>query len=75
MFYDCNSLNSLPDISKWNTSNVTDMSCMFFDCSSLNSLPDISIWNTKKLKEKTDMFYGCKEYIIPKKFKDNCFIY
>ena len=29
MFYGCNSLSSLPDISKWNTSNVTDMSSMF----------------------------------------------
>ena len=51
------------------------MKYMFRNCESLNSLPDISKWNTKKLKEKTDMFYGCKEYIIPKKFKDNCFIY
>jgi len=35
MFYDCSSLQSLPDISKWNTENVTDMSCMFDSCSSL----------------------------------------
>ena len=75
VFCGCESLISLPDISKWNTSNVTNMSDMFCNCSSLNSLPDISIWNTKKLKEKTDMFYGCKEYVIPKKFKDNCFVY
>ena len=46
MFYYCGSLNSLPDISNWNTSNVTDMSYMFFNCSSLKSLPDISNWNT-----------------------------
>ena len=25
MFYDCSSLKELPDISKWNTSNVTNM--------------------------------------------------
>ena len=24
MFYGCSSLNSLPDISKWDTKNVTD---------------------------------------------------
>ena len=29
MFYGCNSLISLPDISKWNTSNVKSMSDMF----------------------------------------------
>ena len=33
MFSWCSSLNSLPDISNWNTTNVTDMSCMFYGCS------------------------------------------
>ena len=46
MFYGCKSLNSLPDISKWNTNKVTDMSGMFSECESLKSLPDISNWNT-----------------------------
>ena len=32
MFDNCNTLYSLPDISKWNTSMVTDMSCIFSDC-------------------------------------------
>ena len=75
MFYNCSSLNSLPDISNWNTSNVTNMSYMFSNCSSLNSLPDITKWNIKKLKYKENMFEGCKERIIPKKFKDNCLIF
>ena len=46
MFYECESLESLPDISKWNTSNVTNMSYMFSNCKSLKSLPDITKWNT-----------------------------
>ena len=29
MFYDCNSLKNLPDISKWDTKNVEDMNDMF----------------------------------------------
>ena len=33
MFYGCSSLSSLPDISKWNTNNVTDMSYMLSGCS------------------------------------------
>jgi len=41
-FYNFSSLISLPDISKWNTSNVKDMSYMFCLCSSLISLTDIS---------------------------------
>ena len=51
MFRDCNSLVSLPDISKWNTANVTSMSYMFSNCSSLVSLPDISKWNTANVKD------------------------
>ena len=46
MFNNCSSLLSLPDISKWNTSKVTDMSKMFNNCSSISSLPDILKWNT-----------------------------
>ena len=42
MFGVCSSLLSLPDISKWNTNKVSDMSKMFFECSSLSFLPDIS---------------------------------
>ena len=33
MFYNCLSLLSLPDISKWNTNNVTNMSLMFLNAS------------------------------------------
>ena len=32
MFIGCESLNNLPDISKWDTKNVTDMSGMFSGC-------------------------------------------
>ena len=52
MFYNCNSLISLPDISKWNTTNVTNMRSMFYNCNSLKSFPDISKWNTTNV---TDM--------------------
>ena len=34
MFQECDSLYSLPDISKLKTSSATDMSCMFDGCSS-----------------------------------------
>ena len=39
MFYKCNSLISLPDISNWNLSKVNSMSHMFSGCNSLKSLP------------------------------------
>ena len=41
MFYECSSLISLPDLSKWNITKVKNMSYMFWGCNSLISLPDI----------------------------------
>ena len=72
LFCDCSSLSVLPDISKWNTSNISDMSYMFYNCSSLLSLPDLLEWNTNKIENIKFMFTNCKklpEQIIPKKFK------
>ena len=41
MFYRCNLLLSIPDISKWNVENVTNMRCMFSDCGILTNLSGI----------------------------------
>jgi surface protein len=59
MFKSCSSIKSLPDISKWNTKNVKDMSEMFFGCYSLTSLPDISKWKKTKSCKIINMFFGC----------------
>ena len=74
LFSDCSSLNSLPDISKWDTRNVSDMSHLFYNCSSLTSFPDISVWVIKRKLKKDSMFQGVDKKIIPKKFK-GCLIY
>ena len=63
MFYECSSLISLSDISKWNRKNVTNMSWMFYECSSLSSLPDISKWKSNNIKEIVHMFTGCTSLI------------
>ena len=42
LFKGCSSLESLPDISKWNTGEVVDISSFFYNCSNVESLPDIS---------------------------------
>ena len=69
MFSGCNSLNSLPDISKWDTSNVKYMNYMFSRCYSLNSLPDISKWKTSNVNDIRSMFGECLSTInIPPKF-------
>ena len=51
MFDGCSSLSNLPDISKWNTNNVTKMNGMFSGCSSLLNLPDISKWNINNVNK------------------------
>jgi len=56
-------LSTLPDISKWNTINVTDMRYMFEGCSSLISLPDISKLITNKVIYMSYMFNGCSSLL------------
>ena len=48
------------DISKWNVSNVTDMSCMFYECKSFNQ--DISGWDVSNVTDMRYMFSGCKSF-------------
>ena len=49
MFYECSSLESLSEISNWDTKKVTNISEMFAGCISLESLPGISQLNTKNV--------------------------
>ena len=42
LFEGCSSLNSLPDISKWNINNLYDYGLILDGCISLKSFPDIS---------------------------------
>ena len=59
MFCNCNSLLSLPDISKLDTFKVISMRFMFNGCISLYSLPDISKWKLSDIKFMGGMFSGC----------------
>ena len=58
MFAHCSSLESL-GVSRWDTSNVTDMRYMFSGCSNLTDL-DVSAWDTSSLVDKDYMFKGTK---------------
>ena len=59
MFYECNLLESLPDISNWDTKNVNDMSYLFYKCLSLKSFSGIYKWNTSNVTNMECMFYEC----------------
>ena len=47
MFYGCESLTSMPNISRWNTDNVNNMSHMFYGCKLLIPISDIFSWTIK----------------------------
>ena len=48
------------DVSKWDVSNVTDMSWMFCQCENFNQ--DISNWDVSNVKNTSSMFYKCKSF-------------
>ena len=59
MFSGCNSLTEL-DVSKFDTSNVTNMANMFDSCNSLASL-DVSKFDTSNVTNMENMFAGCNK--------------
>jgi len=59
MFYECASLLSIVNFSKWKTNNINNASYMFYGCSSLNDLEGISTLITDKLINISYMFFGC----------------
>ena len=59
MFSGCESLECLPDLSKWNTSNIKNMKEVFQNCLSLKVLPDISKWQTENVEDMSKMFENC----------------
>ena len=60
MFKDCVALIALPDIGKWDTTNVTSMEGLFWKCWTLIYISNsISNWNTCNLKTVYGMFVGC----------------
>ena len=70
IFNKCNSFISLPNISKWKTSNVTDMEEMFNELHSLISIPDIAKWDNSKIKNNDGIFKNCILLIsLPNKSK------
>ena len=59
LFYEYNSLESIPDISDFDTTYVVNINGLFCGCCSIEYLPDISNWNTKNVTDMNRLFYGC----------------
>ena len=66
LFSKCKNLDYLPDISKWDTSNVEKMRGLCNECRRIRHLPNLSFWNMKKVKEMDFMFNECGNlYSLP----------
>ena len=50
------------DISDWDVSSVTNMTCMFYRCEKLKSVGDISNWNVSNVTDMGYMFAWCKSF-------------
>ena len=61
LFSNCLSLEQIPDISKWNTSKVSQMNNIFYNCRSWESLKDISNWDLSNIKYLTDYIIKLNE--------------
>ncbi len=48
------------DISKWNTSNFTNMNSMFFNCHKFNQ--DLSKWDISNVETMGGMFNNCHNF-------------
>ena len=59
MFLDCGRLPFI-DLSKFDSSNITDMNSMFHACRSLTTI-DVSHFNTSNVTDMNDMFYNCNQ--------------
>ena len=57
-FYGCHKVQAL-DVSRFDTSNVKNMSWMFYSCDTLPGL-NLSRFNTSKVTGMNYMFAGCK---------------
>ena len=56
MFYWCNELESVGDLSNWDVSKVENINSMFASCEQLKSVGDISNWTVSNVEYMFFMF-------------------
>jgi surface protein len=59
MFRKCKYLKKLPNISRIDTSNITNMRVMLEGCEYLEKLPNLKQWNVANVISMEGMFYNC----------------
>ena len=61
MFWNTNYISL--DLSNFDTSNITDMSCIFEAMINLKRITGLDAWNTSKAKYMRKMFYKCTSLV------------
>jgi len=56
MFKSCESLTQINALQDWDTSNLTELSCLFEYCKSLSNIDGLKNWDTKKVTSLTRAF-------------------
>ena len=59
---DCRSLESIFDISMWNTNKIFDIGYMFYNCIKLKKLPNSSKWSAAVINNMKYIFENCKSF-------------
>ena len=59
MFYECENLLSLNDLSSWNMKNITNTSNMFSFCSRIENISSLYNWDMSNVTNTSGMFTGC----------------
>lgn len=63
LFWNCNNLTYVGDLSNWDVSNVTNTSQMFLGAGKLASVGDLSKWNMSKNTNMSYMFAGASSLV------------
>ena len=61
MFYNCESLINIKELSKLNTNEVNDFSYLFSGCKKLSNIESLQKWDVSKGTNFSHTFYGCSK--------------
>ena len=62
-FYECSSITTIPGLSLWDVSSVTDMSYMFASCTNFNQ--PLNSWDVSSVTAMSSMFHSCTNFNQP----------
>ena len=72
MFESAENLQSVGDLSKWDTSKVTNMAAMFANTINLQSVGDLSKWDTSRVTDMSNVLFNSKiNYFVVSRYNNS----